>query len=271
LRILQEDGRVFQAKTTTEAMTLVAELVPKIGLDSALVCKGCGLVLPDASVSDFAAGRVISWVSQSAPMNLSPQQTSERGASCTGTAITMAAAARAVGIPVRISGCSQSSPGDDHHWTEFYDLLAPPLFSGAGDAWHTREGTSRGNEEGPWDTLSGPMAGCLSKLIPKSEMNNLYSSKWSGDSAMPLLWGVDPTWSRIGSEGRCGAYCTRFGCGESMAHKFSQDECGFTGAGPGGGEGQQRRVRRGAGGPGLGLQAQDVTTGAADTAVVMAT
>ena len=126
-----------------------------------------------------------------------------------------------------------------------------------------------GNEEGPWDALSGAMAGCLSKLILKSEMNNLYSSKWSGDTAMPLLWGVDPTWSRIGSEGRCGAYCTRFGCGPGMAHQFSQDECGF--AGPGGGDGQQRRVERGAGGPGLGLQAQDRTTGADNTAVVMAT
>jgi hypothetical protein len=52
-----------------------------------------------------------------------------------------------------------------------------------------------------------------------------------------------------------------------MAHKFSQDECGFTGAGLGGGEGQQGRVGRGAGGPGLGLQAQDGATRDANTAV----
>jgi len=230
LRIFKEDGRIFHTTTATEAMKLVAELVPRISLDSTLVCQGCGLVLPDAAVSDFAAGPVISWVSQSAPMNLSPQQTSERGGSCTGTAITMAAAARAVGIPVRIAGCSQSSPNDDHHWTEFYDPQAPPLFDK--DFWHTKEGTSRGNAGGPWDALSAPMAGCLSRLVPKSELNNLYCSKWSGVASMPLLWGVDPTWSRIGSEGRCGAYCSRFGCG---GHTYSQAECGFPGEGGEGG------------------------------------
>ena len=35
----------------------------------------------------------------------------------------MAAAARSVGIPIRIAGCSQSIQGDDHHWTEFYDTM----------------------------------------------------------------------------------------------------------------------------------------------------
>ena len=51
------------------------------------------------------------------------------------------AAARSVGIPARIAGCSQSIPNDDHHWVEYYDASAPGPF---GSPWHTKEGTSAG-------------------------------------------------------------------------------------------------------------------------------
>ena len=84
LRIFREDGRLYQTKTTTDAMKIVAELVPKISLDGTLCCQGCGLVLPDATITDFVPGQIISWVASSAPINMSPQQTVERGASCTG-------------------------------------------------------------------------------------------------------------------------------------------------------------------------------------------
>jgi transglutaminase-like putative cysteine protease len=105
------------------------------------------------------------------------------------------AAARSVGIPARLAGCSESVVrGDgawwgagrepprlergaswvrlfphtsapptrastgcaDHHWAEFYDPLSPGPF---GDFWHTREGSSAGNPDGPWDSPSGPMLG----------------------------------------------------------------------------------------------------------------
>ena len=53
-------------------------------------------------------------------------------------------AARSIGIPARLAGCSQSITDDDHHWAEFWDAdttNAGPF----GDNWHTREGTSKGN------------------------------------------------------------------------------------------------------------------------------
>ena len=46
--------------------------------------------------------------------------------------------ARAVGIPARIAGCSESIVrGDDHHWVEFFDPSSPGPFN---DSWHTKEG-----------------------------------------------------------------------------------------------------------------------------------
>ena len=72
LGILSNAG-VYKTETVTEAMKLVAELLPRIALDEALFCKGCGIVLPDGAATDFVPGKVITWVTSTAPMNLSPQ------------------------------------------------------------------------------------------------------------------------------------------------------------------------------------------------------
>ena len=37
------------------------------------------------------------------------------------------------------------------------------------DGWHTKEGTSSGNEGGPWDSPSAPMNGCFKYLVSKDK------------------------------------------------------------------------------------------------------
>jgi len=138
---------VSNASNVTEAMTRIAAAVPRAAIEGILELNGAEM-----------PGSQVKWRSETSPMNMSPQQVVEHGGSCTGTAITMAAAARSVGIPVRIAGCSQSVQDDDHHWVEFYDPDSPGPFN---TSWHTKEGTSRGNEGGPWDKPSGPMNECL--------------------------------------------------------------------------------------------------------------
>jgi hypothetical protein len=150
----------------------------------------------------------------------------------------MAAAARSVGIPVRIAGCSQSIPGDDHHWVEFYDPTSPGPFN---TSWHTKEGTSQGNAGGPWDSPSGPMAGCLKNLIPhdKLALNTIWASSWSSPTYMPLQWtnghlstnphdhrrSLDQEWSFVGGENLCGAYCQAWGCGQNQTDHWAQAAC----------------------------------------------
>ena len=64
----------------------------------------------------YVPGLPITWHSESSPARLSVQDTVNFGASCTGTGITQVHAARAVGLPVRLAGCTESVVrGDDHH------------------------------------------------------------------------------------------------------------------------------------------------------------
>ena len=75
-------------------------------------------------------GDYITWHSSSSPGILSPQQVGLFGGSCTGTGILMVLAARAVGLPARLTGCSQSIADDDHHWVEFWvDESSGPFVS----------------------------------------------------------------------------------------------------------------------------------------------
>mmetsp|Transcript_71064 Transcript_71064/g.140850 ORF Transcript_71064/g.140850 Transcript_71064/m.140850 type:complete len:144 (+) Transcript_71064:917-1348(+) len=140
----------------------------------------------------------------------------------------MAAAARAVGIPARVAGCSQSIKDDDHHWVEFLDAAAP---SPLGDGWHTKEGTSAGNAGGPWDAPSGPMNRCLRYLLPgdKARLNTLWATKWSSDVQMSLLWEPSGNAARkfgvVRGENRCGVYCAAWGCGVNQTNRWSQKAC----------------------------------------------
>ena len=62
-------------------------------------------------------GTPVSWHSETSPGYISNQQVVEFGASCTGTAILMASVFRSVGLPARVTGCSESIVrDDDHHW-----------------------------------------------------------------------------------------------------------------------------------------------------------
>jgi hypothetical protein len=145
------------------------------------------------------------------------------------SAIVLAAAARSVGIPARVVGCSQSIPNDDHHWVEFYDPTFPSPF-GAGNNWHTKEGTSAGNEGGPWDALSAPMRGCLKYLIPKDtkRLNTMWSSSWSSNIYLPLQWSpskMAQDLAFVGGVNVCGSYCTAWGCGMNSTEKYTQKEC----------------------------------------------
>ena len=210
------------------------------------------------------AGSVFRWKSETSPMRLSPEQVTELGGgSCTGTAVVMAAAARSIGIPARITGCSQSILDDDHHWIEFYD---PSGANGPfADGWHTKEGTSAGNEGGPWDSPSGPMNLCLKKLVARvgcevfararaspcsppmpplpprppppppyaqdpARLNTVWSSTWSSQVYLPFQWSPEQAkgaaLSFVGAVNRCGAYCSAWGCGENQTEHWKQEQCG---------------------------------------------
>jgi hypothetical protein len=175
---------------------------------------------------DFLPGQVMSWRSSVSPAFISVEQVASFGGSCTGTGIVMVAAARSVGIPARIAGCGESiARHDDHHWAEFFDPSSPGPF---GDNWHTKEGTSLGNEGGPWDSPSGPMLGCLQGVIPYSAIDSLWAATWTSQIYMPMLWSNDTwssTWSFVGGTDRCGAYCSVWGCGVNNSIHYNQTQC----------------------------------------------
>ena len=213
-------GAVASAATTSEAMRALAEAVPTaapLGV----------LALANGGATTFEPGAPITWVSETSPEMLSPEQVSQFGGSCTGTAVVLVAAARAVGVPARIAGCSESVvKDDDHHWIEFFDPTSPGPF---GDGWHTREGVSAGNRDGPWDAPSGPMLGCLQGVSPGSSLDTLWASVWSSDVHQPTLWAhttEDEAWARVGGENVCGRYCSAWGCGPGNAQRYTQDQCG---------------------------------------------
>lgn len=183
----------------------------------------------NAATEVLAPGAPVTWHSETSPAFLSPQQVVQLGGSCTGTGILLVAAARSVGIPARLAGCSESVVrGDDHHWAEFYeptDVGSSPF----GDGWHTREGSSAGNPDGPWDAPSGPMLGCLQGVVPGSAMDTLWASSWSSPTFLPSLWANDSfaaTWGHVGGLNRCGAYCGAWGCGTNNTEHWTQAQCG---------------------------------------------
>jgi len=172
-------------------------------------------------------GQPIAWVSESSPGYISPEQIATHGGSCTGTGVVFVAVCRSVGIPTRLTGCSESiARGDDHHWAEFWDGSDKGPF---GDYWHTKEGVSLGNEGGPWDTPSPPMQGCLAGVVQGSNLDTIWSTQWSSLTNLPFLWSNSEwfeTWSFVGGMNRCGAYCTSWGCGTNQSFHWNQQECG---------------------------------------------
>ena len=133
---------------------------------------------------------------------------------------------------------------DDHHWVEFYDATRKGPFSPSGGAddddiesWHTKEGTSKGNAGGPWDSPSSSMNGCLAKMVPGDRMATLWSSSWSSPVFLPTMWHND-SWATttgfVGGYNACGRYCSAWGCGNGTSmdqnNYYSQPECGPTSA-----------------------------------------
>lgn len=210
---------VSVTKNITEAMHFLAEAIPR--------AHAAGVLSFDNE--QLSLGASVHWQSETSPMRMSPEQVIMLGGgSCTGTAIVMAAAARSVGIPARVTGCSQSIKDDDHHWIEFYDPTSTS--SPFGDHWHTKEGTSSGNEGGPWDAPSSPMNTCLQKLLPKdpARLNTIWASSWSSEIYMPLQWSMMIESQRlafVGGQNRCGDYCGAWGCGTNQTKKWTQKEC----------------------------------------------
>jgi len=210
---------VSNSSNTTEAMRRIADALPDVAIAGVLELS-----------SMLVPGRTVRWKSETSPMHMSPEQVVLHSGSCTGTAITLAAAARSVGIPARIAGCSQSVQGDDHHWVEFYDDSYDGPFQNH-FVWHTKEGTSAGNRGGPWDSPSGPMNGCLKYLVPHNSLNTMWASSWSSSVYMPLQWTVGQNaalhrnMSFVGGVNLCGDYCSAWGCGSNQTDKWSQAEC----------------------------------------------
>lgn len=217
-------ARVFRdvtagAATITEAMQRLAAAVPQAQTLGLLSSENGGEL-------EIVPGQPITWHSSVSPAFISVEQVASFGGSCTGTGIVLVAAARAVGIPARLAGCGESiARHDDHHWAEFWDGASPGPF---GDNWHTKEGTSTGNEGGPWDAPSGPMLGCLAGVIPFSAIDSLWAASWASTTYMPMLWSNDTwsaSWSFVGGLDRCGAYCKAWGCGVNNSNFWSQAEC----------------------------------------------
>ena len=184
---------IVGVRNCTQVAHIIANAIPTLRL----------LIAP----ADGASTQPITWRSETSPAMLSVEQVARFGGSCTGTAIVFGAALRAVGVPARLAGCSQSVPGDDHHWVEFLD---PGSVGPFGDFWHTKEGTSAGNEGGPWDHPSGPMANCVHLMVPGSKLNAIYATSAASTAAwLPLLWASDSVsvmWAFVGGIDRSSEY-----------------------------------------------------------------
>ena len=107
-------GAWANASTAGAAMRALAAMIP----DAAPGFVGALLGGPGGGApASYPPGRPIQWRSSTSPGFLSPEQVAGAFGSCTGTGILLVAAARAIGIPARLAGCSQTDvPGDDHHW-----------------------------------------------------------------------------------------------------------------------------------------------------------
>ena len=98
------------AATITDAMHALAQAVPRAAALGALALVG-------GDELEVVPGQPISWHSSVSPAYISVEQVAAFGGSCTGTAVVLVAAARAVGIPARLAGCGESGTSlDDHHW-----------------------------------------------------------------------------------------------------------------------------------------------------------
>lgn len=95
---------VVGTANVTAAMHIVAKAVPSAQLTGGDSVMCSSATTPGAPPP--AQCTPIHWRSETSPMNMSPEQVAAFGGSCTGTAITMAAAARSVGIPIRSAFCS---------------------------------------------------------------------------------------------------------------------------------------------------------------------
>lgn len=121
-----------------DAAVAIADLMPRLEASGVLaLATSIG-----SSSSDMSVGPWVKWQSESSPALLSPQQVVQWGGSCTGTALTMLAAYRSVGIPARIAGCSNEYINGewanvDHHWVEFWDSTLPGPFDDE-PQWHTK-------------------------------------------------------------------------------------------------------------------------------------
>eukprot|EP00698_Gefionella_okellyi_P005099 TRINITY_DN14681_c0_g1_i1.p1 TRINITY_DN14681_c0_g1~~TRINITY_DN14681_c0_g1_i1.p1 ORF type:complete len:413 (-),score=53.46 TRINITY_DN14681_c0_g1_i1:58-1296(-) len=210
---------VSSSTNITAAVHILAAEIPRSEFSS--------LMMTDTSQTPILhGGNPVTWHSSTAPAYISPQQVVEYGGSCTGTGILFAAACRAVGVPARVAGCSESTAvGDDHHWIEFYDGTNAGPF---GDYWHTREGVSLGNPDGPWDEPSAPMGACLQAVRPGDRMHSMWASSFGSREFLPLLWANDAwsqEWAFVGGLNRCGAYCTAWGCGADRKQFYDQSQC----------------------------------------------
>jgi len=214
------------AKTITEAVKGLASLIPIAAMQGS--GSGSAFLRPDGQ--HIITSVPVTWHTGMGAIDLSSQEIVENGGSCSGTAVLLAAVLRSVGIPCRVTGCSDESAaaakGNDHHWVEYWDPSFPGPF---GDAWHTKEGVSKGNAGGPWDGASGPMNGCMRGLVGKNAHDMIYSASWSSKRFMPTLWGMDK-WSKTnrwkGGIPRCKSYCSKWGCGVNQSSHYNTSKEG---------------------------------------------
>ena len=108
--------------------------------------------------------------------NQSPKESMELGkASCTGLAIILVEACRAVGIPARAVGTPLWANGRGNHtWVEIWD--GDWKFTGAGE--YNKEGMNRG-----W------FVGDAAKAKADEPIHAIYATSWKKDGlAFPMVW-----------------------------------------------------------------------------------
>ena len=112
--------------------------------------------------------------------NQSPQESIEQGkATCTGLAIILVDACRAVGVPARIVGVPQWAQKDGNHtWVEIWD--GDWFFTGADE--YDKKGMNRG-----WFNSDAAITVHSTNLL-----NQIYATSWrrTGDY-FPLAWDLD--------------------------------------------------------------------------------
>jgi hypothetical protein len=113
--------------------------------------------------------------------NQSPAESIEQGkATCTGLAIILADACRAVGVPARIAGVPQWAQKDGNHtWAEYWD----------GD-WHFL-GADEYDKNGP-DKAWFNADAALTVATGTNSINQIYASSWRRTGTyFPLAWDFD--------------------------------------------------------------------------------